>query len=76
VQAVQAGVWRKGTRLRDLLVHALAARALAGKRVPATTGKKTPGVEGDLWDPPTQTAQAVARIGRWLGYRPAPLKCI
>jgi RNA-directed DNA polymerase len=27
VQAVQRGAWRKGTRLRYLLVHSLAARA-------------------------------------------------
>ncbi len=39
-------------------------------------GKKTPGVDGDLWDTPEKTAHAVARTGRWRGYRPAPLKRI
>jgi RNA-directed DNA polymerase len=73
VQAVQAGVWRKGKRLSSRLVHSCAARALAVKRVTEHTGKKTPGGDGDLWDTPTQKAQAVARIGRWLGYRPAPV---
>jgi RNA-directed DNA polymerase len=76
VQAVQAGVWRKVTRLSSLVVHSFAGRALAVKRVTENTGKKTPGVDGDLWDTPAKTAQAVARIGRWRGYRPAPWKRI
>jgi RNA-directed DNA polymerase len=76
VQAVQAGVWRKVKRLSYLLVHSFAGRALAIKRVTENTGKKTPGVDGDLWDTPTKKAHAVARIGRWRGYRPAPLKRI
>jgi RNA-directed DNA polymerase len=76
VQAVQAGVWRKVKRLSYLLVHSFAARALAVKRVTENTGKKTPGVDGELWDSPEKKADAVARIGRWQGYRPAPLKRI
>jgi RNA-directed DNA polymerase len=76
VQAVQAGVWRKVKRLSYRLVHACAARALAVKRVTEHPGKKTPGVEGELWDPPEKKADAGARIGRWQGYRPAPLKRI
>jgi RNA-directed DNA polymerase len=76
VQAVQAGAWRKGTRLSYLLVHSLAARALAVKRVIENKGKKTPGIDGELWDSPEQKAEAVARIGRWRGYQPQPLKRI
>jgi len=76
VQAVQAGAWRKGKRLRSLVVHSVAARALAVKRVPANTGKQTPGVAGELWNTPAQKAAAVARSGRWRGDRPAPLKRI
>jgi RNA-directed DNA polymerase len=76
VQAVQAGVWRKVKRLSYLLVHSFAARALAVKRVTENTRKKTPGVDGDLWETPAKKAQAVAGIGRWRGYRPAPLKRI
>ncbi|MGH2610787.1 MAG: reverse transcriptase N-terminal domain-containing protein [Tepidiformaceae bacterium] len=74
VQAVQAGVWRQVTRLRYLLVHSFAGRALAVKRVTEHPGKKTPGVDGELWDTPAKKAHAVVRIGRWRGYRPAPLK--
>src|SRR5215471_17768164 len=72
VQAVQAGAWRKVKRLSYLLVHSFAARALAVRRVTENTGKKTPGVDGELWDTPEKKACAVVRIGRWRGYRPAP----
>lgn len=38
------------------------------------TGQKPPGVDGDLWDTPATNAPAIARLGRWPGDRPAPLK--
>src|SRR5215831_21086097 len=76
VQAVQAGAWRKVKRLSYLLVHSFAARALAVKRVTENTGKKTSGVDGELWDTPEKKAHAVERIGRWQRYRPVPLKRI
>jgi reverse transcriptase-like protein len=74
VQAVQAGAWRQVKRLSSLLVHSLAGRAFAVKRVTEKAGKKTPGVDGDLWNTPAKKANAVARIGRWQGYRSAPLR--
>jgi len=74
VQAVLAGAWRKVKRLSYLWVHSLAARALAVKRVTENPGKKTPGVDGDLWNTPAKKANAVARLGRWQGYRSAPLR--
>jgi RNA-directed DNA polymerase len=76
VQAVQAGAWRKVKRLSYLLVRSFAARALAVKRVIENAGKKTPGIDGELWDSPEQKAEAVARIGQWCGYRPKPRKRI
>ena len=74
VQAVQAGAWRKVKRLSSLLVHSFAARALAVKRVTENAGKKTPGVDNDLWDTPEKKATAVSRIAQWRGYRPRPLQ--
>src|SRR5919201_1413016 len=65
VRAVQAGAWRKVKRLSYLLVHSFAARALAVKRVLENAGKKTPGVDGERWEPPEQKAAAVTRIGQW-----------
>jgi RNA-directed DNA polymerase len=74
VQAIQAGAWRKAKRLSYLLVHSFAARALAVKRVTENAGKKTPGMDGELWDTPEKKAAAVERIGWWRGYRPVPLR--
>src|SRR5882724_1580649 len=74
VQAGQAGAWRTVKRLRSLLVHAFAARALAVKRVTEHTGTKTPGVDNDLWETPEKQATAIDRIGQWRGSRPKPLK--
>ena len=76
VQAVQTDDWRKVKRLSYLLVHSFAARALAVKRVTENHGKKTPGMDGELWKTPEQKAAGVERIGRWRGYRPVPLKRI
>jgi RNA-directed DNA polymerase len=42
--------------------------------VTENTGKKTPGMEGELWETPEQKARAVERIGCWRGYRPVPLR--
>jgi RNA-directed DNA polymerase len=74
VQAVPAGARRKVKRLRYLLVHSFAARALAVKRVIENKGKKTPGVDGERWETPEQKAAAVTRIGQWRSYQPQPLK--
>lgn len=76
VQAIQVGAWRKVKRLSYLLVNSFAARALAVKRVTENPGKKTPGMDGELWDTPEQKAAGVERIGQWRGYRPVPLKRI
>ena len=62
VQAVQAGAWRKVKRLSSLLVHSCAARALAVRRVTENTGKKTPGVDNELWETPEKKATAIDRI--------------
>ncbi len=74
VQAVKVGAWGKVKRLSYLLGHSFATRALAGKRVTENTGKKTPGIDGELWETPDKKATAVERIGRWRNYRPVPLR--
>jgi RNA-directed DNA polymerase len=76
VQAVQAGAWRKVKRLSYLLVHSFAARAIAVKRVTENTGKKTPGVDGEVWETPEKKARAIDRIGCWQRYQPLPLRRI
>jgi RNA-directed DNA polymerase len=74
VQAVQAGAWRKVKRLSYLLVNSFSAQALAVKRVTENRGRKTPGVDGEIWDTPALKAQAVQRLADVQGYQPRPLK--
>jgi Retron-type reverse transcriptase len=44
--------------------------------VTENAGKKTPGVDGEIWDTPEQKADAITRIGQWRNYQPRPLKRI
>lgn len=76
VQAVQAGAWRKVKRLSYLLVNSFSGRALAVKRVTENRGKKTAGMDGELWDTPEKKAKGTERIRNWKGYRPVALKRI
>jgi RNA-directed DNA polymerase len=55
-------------------VHSFVARARAVKRVTENKGKKTPGMDGELWETPEKKAQAIERIGHWRGYQPVPLR--
>lgn len=74
VKAVQAGNWRKVKRLSYLLVKSFAARALAVRRVTENSGKRTPGIDHEIWDSPTAKYKAVGTLAHWTNYRPKPLK--
>jgi RNA-directed DNA polymerase len=74
VQATKAGAWRKVKRLNYLLASSFAARLLAVRRVTGNRGRKTPGVDGELWDTPERKVQAVAQLASLRGYNPLPLK--
>jgi RNA-directed DNA polymerase len=73
VKARQAGRWGKVNALQRLLTHSFSARVLAVKRVTENPGKRTPGVDGVVWDTPEKKAQAVDTL-RHHGYRPLPLR--
>jgi RNA-directed DNA polymerase len=73
VKAVQAGRWGKVKALQHLLTHSFSAKALAIKRVTENKGKRTPGVDGELWRSPAQKAVALSTL-RQRGYRPQPLR--
>jgi retron-type reverse transcriptase len=73
VKAVQEGRWGKVQALQHLLTHSLSGKALAVKRVTENPGKRTPGVDGDLWDSPAKKAEAVGHLRR-RGYHPLPLR--
>jgi RNA-directed DNA polymerase len=73
VKAVQAGRWGKVQALQHLLTHSFSAKAMAVKRVTDNPGKRTPGVNGVLWESPEKKAKAIGHL-RQYGYRPHPLR--
>jgi len=73
VQAVQAGRWGKVHALQHLLTHSFSGKALAVRRVTENPGKRTPGVDGDLWETPAKKAAAISRLRR-RGYQARPLR--
>jgi RNA-directed DNA polymerase len=62
VKATQAGRWGKVRALQRLLTHAFSAKVVAVKRVTENQGKRTPGVDGVLWETPEKKAQAVGTL--------------
>jgi RNA-directed DNA polymerase len=75
VKATQEGRWNKVKALQRLLTHSYSAKVLAVKRVTENDGKRTPGVDGEVWDTPQKKAKAVRTL-QWRGYRPQPLRRI
>jgi RNA-directed DNA polymerase len=73
VKATQAGRWGKVQALQHLLTHSFSAKVVAVKRVTENQGKRTPGVDGVIWEPPEKKAQAVMTL-RQHGYRTQPLR--
>ena len=75
VKATQEGKWRKVKALQHLLTHSFSGKALAVKRVTENQGKKTPGVDREIWDTPKKKAAAIQSL-RQHGYKPQPLRRI
>ena len=73
VKATPAGRWGKVRALQRLLTHSFSAKLLAVKRVTENQGKRTPGVDGVIWETPEHKAQAVTTL-RQHGYRTLPLR--
>ena len=73
VKAVQAGRWGKVRALQHLLTHSFSGKALAVQRVTTNDGRKTPGVDGQVWDTPEKKARAIREL-RQRGYRVLPLR--
>jgi len=75
VKAVEQGKWRMVKNLQRLLTHSVSGRLLAVRRVTENRGKKTPGVDGKIWQTPEQKMNAVKRL-RQKWSRAAPLRRI
>jgi RNA-directed DNA polymerase len=72
-QATKQGRWGKVRALQRLLTHSYSGKVLAVRRVTENEGKKTPGVDQELWDTPEKKTQAVHELKR-RGYQPRPLR--
>lgn len=56
-----------------MLVKSFSARALAVRKVTENRGKKTPGVDGAIWNTPQLKWEAIHNLSR-KGYKPMPLR--
>ena len=65
--------FRKVKALQRLLTRSFSAKALAVNRVTENQGKRTPGVDSELWDTPEAKWEAISRLTR-RGYKPRPLR--
>src|SRR5271169_6476995 len=72
-QATKEGSWGKVRALQRLLTHSYSGKVLAVRRVTENTGKKTPGVDQEIWNTPEKKIQAVQALKR-RGYQPQPLR--
>lgn len=73
VKAQKEGHCSKVKSLQWLLTHSFYAKALAVKRVTSNQGKRTAGVDHELWLTPQAKWTAISKLGR-RGYAPQPLK--
>src|SRR6266436_3590652 len=73
VQATKAGRWNKVKALQRLLTHSHSGKTLAVRRVTENKGKKTPGVDQEIWKTPEERAQAVHAL-KCRGYQSQPLR--
>lgn len=72
-KATQEGDWRRVKALQRWLTHSFSAKALAVRRVTDNQGKRTAGVDRQIWKTPSQKFEAIARLEKHR-YRPLPLR--
>ena len=72
-KAVRERRYRLAKSLQWLLTHSFYAKLLAVRRVVTNKGKRTPGVDGELWNTPHKKMRAVELLKR-RGYKPLPLR--
>lgn len=74
-KAVIENKWGKVKALQWTLTHSFYAKALAVKRVTENKGKRTSGVDHELWESPESKFNAISKLGR-RGYKAQPLRRI
>lgn len=75
VKATQQGRWGKVKALQRLLTRSFSGKASSVKRVTENQGKRTAGVDGELWDSPEKKVAGWQSL-RQRGYHPSPLRRI
>src|SRR5215468_8378217 len=73
VQATRASRWGEVRALQRLLTHSYSGKALAVRRVTENNGKKTPGVDQEIWKTPEDKTRAVHAL-KSRGYQSQPLR--
>lgn len=72
-KATREGNWRRVKALQRMLTRSLCGKCLAVRRVTENQGKRTAGVDRELWKTPSHKWKAVGNLKR-RGYRPLPLR--
>lgn len=73
VKATQQKDWNTVKRLQYLITHSFYAKALAVRRVTTNKGRKTAGVDKQLWNTPAEKMRAVLSLTE-KGYKAKPLR--
>lgn len=73
VKAIQEERWNKVKSLQRLLTHSFSGKAIAVRRVTENRGKKTPGVDQEVWSTPKCKYHAMLSL-RKRGYKSFPLR--
>jgi RNA-directed DNA polymerase len=75
VKATKEGRWNKVRALQHLLTHSVSGRLLAARRVTENDGRRTAGIDGEIWDSPEKKLEGAKRLSA-RGYHPQPLRRI
>ena len=73
VKAVRAGRWNKVKVLQGILARSYAARLLAIRRITENSGKRTAGIDGQLWNTPKAKFDAISEL-KQVGYQPLAVR--
>lgn len=74
-KATREEKWNLVKRLQYLLTHSYSAKILAIRKVTQNRGKRTPGIDGERWDTPSDKMRAAINLSE-SRYRSQPLRRI